>query len=101
MAFHLCAQTDVYGTEMIKLGIFRTLVSESSYWMTTILTISSLWISMYAENSSNRNLWVAIARPSHGAWAGGWPVSMSPETAVAGLPAGYGGWANGLILYNQ
>lgn len=57
---------------------------------------------MYAENSSNRNLCVAIARPSHGACAGGWPVSISPETAVAGLPAGYGEtWANGFILYNQ
>lgn len=26
---------------------------------------------------------------------------MSPETAVAGLPAGYGGWANGFMLVYQ
>lgn len=63
-----------------------------------ILTVSSRWISTYAENSNKRNLCVAIALPSHGACAGGCPASISPDTAVAGLPAGYGGWAKGFIL---
>lgn len=63
-----------------------------------ILTISSRRISINAENSNNLNLCVAIARPSHGSWAGGRPASISPDTAVDGLPAGYGCCANGFIL---
>lgn len=56
--------------------------------MDTKLTMSSRRISINAENSSNLNLWVAIARPSHGSCAGGRPASISPDTAVDGLPAG-------------
>lgn len=41
---------------------------------------------------------VAIVRPSHEGCAGGRPASISPETAVDGLPEGYGGCAKGLIL---
>ncbi|KNC26882.1 hypothetical protein FF38_10923 [Lucilia cuprina] len=63
-----------------------------------ILTISSRLISINAENSNNLNLCVAIALPSHGSCAGGSPASISPDTAVDGLPAGYGCCANGFIL---
>lgn len=55
---------------------------------------------MKAENSSRRNLLVAIVRPSHDAWADGWPASISPDIAVAGLPP-YGCWENGLMLWND
>lgn len=46
---------------------------------------------------------MAIARPSHGVCtsADGCNTSMSPDTAVDGLTAGYGGWlygSGGLML---
>lgn len=63
-----------------------------------IFTVSSLWISINAKNSNNRNLWVAIALPSHAACAGGWPASISPDIAVDVLPLEYGCCENGLML---
>lgn len=56
---------------------------------------------MNAENSNSRNLLVAMARPSHEACADGWPVSISPDIAVAGFPAPYGCCENGLMLQFQ
>lgn len=55
---------------------------------------------MNAENSKRRNLLVAIARPSHEAWADGCPASISPDIAVAGLPP-YGCCENGLMLKSE
>lgn len=48
---------------------------------------------------------MAIARPSQGVCtiAVGCNTSMSPDTAVDGLTAGYGGWlydSGGFILWN-
>lgn len=65
-----------------------------------MLTISSRWTSMKAENSNRRNLLVAIVRPSHEAWADGCPASISPDIAVAGFPP-YGCCENGLILLGE
>lgn len=56
---------------------------------------------MKAENSTSRNLCVAIARPSQGGGGGACtpPMLKSPEeTAVAGLPAGYDVCGNGFTL---
>lgn len=64
------------------------------------LTTSSLCTSMKAENSSRRNLLVAIVLPSHEAWADGCPASISPDIAVAGFPP-YGCCENGLMLLSK
>lgn len=63
-----------------------------------IITVSSRWISMNAQNSNKRNLLVAMAFPSHDACADGWPVSISPDIAVAGFPPPYVCCENGFIL---
>lgn len=50
---------------------------------------SRLVDSIKAENSTNRNLCVAIARPSHGGGGGACNAPTSPlDTAVAGFPPG-------------
>lgn len=50
-------------------------------------TVSSLWSSRYAENSTSRNRRVAIERPSHGGVAVACKhLSIADDTAVAGLP---------------
>lgn len=65
-----------------------------------MLTASSrFWDSMKAENSTNLNLCVAIALPSH---TGGGAVCRGPtspaDTAVAGLPVGYAACVKGFTL---
>lgn len=55
----------------------------------TKLTDSSRCNSRYAENSTRRNLCVAIDRPSHGGVGDACILdSMTDETAVAGFPVG-------------